>query len=97
MNNATPSHNLPLDIRRKRALYRASYRGTKEMDFIFGRFAQVELPGMSEAELDRFEHLLDASDTDLYNWFSGRTPVPAAYDNDMFRRLAAFHAMPQGE
>ena len=33
-----------IDSRRRRAAYRASHRGTKEMDWILGRFADAALP-----------------------------------------------------
>ena len=36
-------------IRRRRAAYRASHRGTKEMDLILGRYAVARLPDMTAA------------------------------------------------
>jgi antitoxin CptB len=85
-----------LDPRRRRALYRARHRGTREMDFILGRFADAEIEGLSEADLDLFERLIEAPDTDLYEWVTGRTEAPPDHDTEMFRRLCAFHtAAPQ--
>jgi antitoxin CptB len=81
-----------LDPRRRRVLFRAWHRGTREMDFILGQFVNAELERMSEADLDVFEHLLEAQDSDLYEWVSGRAKTPPEYDNDIFRRLLAFHA-----
>ena len=40
-----------LDPRRKRLLFRCWHRGTREMDFLIGRFADAHLPAMSDAEL----------------------------------------------
>jgi antitoxin CptB len=57
-----------LDQRRRRAAYRASHRGTKEMDWLLGRYAEVHLPAMEEAELARFERLLALPDPDLQAW-----------------------------
>jgi len=59
-----------MEIRRRRAAYRASHRGTKEMDFILGRFAKVHLSGMTDSELDDFERLLAMPDPVLAQWFS---------------------------
>jgi antitoxin CptB len=59
-----------MEIRRRRAAYRASHRGTKEMDFILGRYAEAHLPGMTPAELDDFERLLALPDPVLTDWFS---------------------------
>jgi antitoxin CptB len=58
----------PLDARRRRAIYRASYRGTKEMDWLLGKFGAAHVPDMSEAELAAFEVLLALPDPQLQNW-----------------------------
>ena len=84
-----------LDPRRRRALYRAWHRGTREMDFILGQFTDAELERLSDAELDVFERLLEAPDTDLYDWVTGRTEAPPDHDTDLFRRLRDFHAVPR--
>jgi antitoxin CptB len=59
-----------IEIRRRRAAYRACHRGTKEMDLILGRFAVARLPDMTAAELDDFERLLALPDPLLTQWFS---------------------------
>jgi antitoxin CptB len=45
-------------IRRQRALYRASYRGTREMDFLLGQFAKANVDQMDSRELVAFEQLM---------------------------------------
>ncbi|MBI4724107.1 MAG: succinate dehydrogenase assembly factor 2 [Rhodomicrobium sp.] len=60
-----------LEIRRKRALYRANHRGTKELDLILGRYACEHVPGMDEARLTAFEQLLSLPDTDIDQWIRG--------------------------
>jgi antitoxin CptB len=57
-----------LDIRRRRAAWRASHRGTKELDLLIGRYAEAQLPGMSESELHQFEVLLSIQDPELQVW-----------------------------
>lgn len=59
-----------LEMRRRRAAYRASHRGTKEMDFVLGRFADARLAAMSGEELAAFERLLALPDPLLTQWFS---------------------------
>ena len=54
-----------LTSRRRRAAYRASHRGTKEMDIALGRYAAAMLPSMSAARLDVFERLLGLPDPEL--------------------------------
>jgi len=73
--------------RRKMLLFRAQRRGFKEVDLIFGAFAEAHLAALSEAELDDFEALLAAPDQEVYAWLQGHAPVPTAYDNTVFARL----------
>ena len=77
------------EARRKRLFFRAQRRGFKEVDLIFGTFAEAHLAGLSEAELDDFEALLEAPDQEVYAWLQGHAPVPATYDNAVFARLKA--------
>ena len=75
--------------RRKRLLFRAQRRGFKEVDLIFGAYADAHLAGLDEAGLDMFEALLAAPDQDAYAWLRGGEPVPAEYDNPVFAGLKA--------
>jgi antitoxin CptB len=75
------------EARRKRLFFRAQRRGFKEVDLIFGAFAEAHLAGLSEAELDDFEALLEAPDQEVYAWLRGHAPVPPSYDNTVFARL----------
>lgn len=53
-NNTVPQ----IEVRRKKILYRAEHRGTKELDFLLGKFARASLETMSEQTLENFEQLL---------------------------------------
>ena len=68
-----------LDARRKRLLYRSNYRGFREADMILGGFAKAHIETMSDEEITQFEDLLSAKDHDIYDWITGKTPVPANY------------------
>jgi antitoxin CptB len=81
-----------LDTRRRRIKFRAWHRGMLETDLLLGRFADAEVEGLSESELDDFEALLEAIDRDVFAWATGETPTPEAYDTLLFRRIVAFHA-----
>jgi antitoxin CptB len=72
-------------------LYRSWHRGTREADLIMGRFADVHLASLSAAELDEYEHLLDALETDLLSWLTGLLAVPPEHDTAIFRRVRDFH------
>jgi antitoxin CptB len=75
--------------RRKRLLFRAQRRGFKEVDLIFGAYAQAQLAGLDETGLDQFEALLAAPDQEVYAWLRGAAPVPHEYDNPVYAGLKA--------
>jgi antitoxin CptB len=60
-----------LEIRRKRALYRANHRGTKELDLILGRYASECVWTMDEEKLSAFEAFLSQPETDIEQWIRG--------------------------
>jgi antitoxin CptB len=78
------------ESRRKKLLYRASYRGFKEADILIGSFARAHLGDMSDTELDEFEALLTLNDRDLYEWATGEKQPPANVAGPVFERLRAF-------
>ena len=78
-----------LEIRRKRLRFRAQRRGFKEVDLVFGTFAKAELAGLSEAEMDQFEALMDAPDQEVWLWLQGKAPVTPEFDTPVFARLKA--------
>ncbi len=68
-----------LEIRRKRAFYRAHHRGTKELDLIIGRYAKERIPQMDEAQLALFEHFLSLQDPEIDRWIrTGEAPESVA-------------------
>ena len=79
-----------LDPRRRRTLFRAWHRGIREMDLIFGQFADTELATISAADLDEFEAILAEDDNDLFKWISGEKPLPERLRTPLFARIAAF-------
>jgi antitoxin CptB len=77
------------EIRRKRLSFRSWHRGTRETDLILGRFADAYLAGLDEAQLDRYEALLDCPDADIFDWVTGRARPPREHDHDVTRLLLA--------
>ena len=78
------------ETRVNRVRFRAWRRGFREADLILGPFADSHAAGMTEAELDRFEHLLTQADHDLYGWILEQAPVPSEFDHDVMADLRAF-------
>ncbi len=79
-----------IEIRRKKALFRAQRRGFRELDLIFGAFADAHLMALEEPELDRFEALLSVPDWQMFDWIMGHVAVPRAFDHAVFARLCAY-------
>ncbi|MEC7830540.1 MAG: succinate dehydrogenase assembly factor 2 [Pseudomonadota bacterium] len=54
----------------KKLFFKASHRGTKEMDILLGNFANKQLESMTDNDLALFDELLDISDPELYKWLT---------------------------
>jgi antitoxin CptB len=81
-----------LEPRRKKALYHAWHRGTKEMDILLGEFADAHVATLSPADLGDLEILMDETDRDLFSWILGSEPTPEARQTSVFAALVAFHS-----
>lgn len=77
------------ETRRRRLLFRAEHRGTKEADLIIGGFVRRELAAFAPAELDELEAILDLPDVDLTEWLMGRSPVPEDARLPLLLRMVA--------
>ena len=95
MNISKFSYNTPmsdsLENTRKRLIFRSWHRGTREMDLILGSFANAYVPGFGEDELAAYDRVLQNPDPDLYNWISGREPVPAAEQSPVMTQVLEHH------
>lgn len=78
------------NVRVKRIIHRANYRGFKEADLILGGFAKIYAPTLNPEELGQLEHLLDQKDHDIYDWISGAVPTPDEFNTPIFERVCAF-------
>ena len=77
-----------LDARRRRLLFRATHRGTKEADLMIGGFVSRHIAGFSGAEMAEVEAVLDLPDVDLSDWLSGRREPPPGVRTPMLERMA---------
>ena len=58
-----------LEILKKRLLYRASYRGTKEMDILLGQFVKKYIDEFNEPYLNELENFLKYEDEVILNFY----------------------------
>ena len=80
-----------MDYRRKKLLFQSQHRGTKEVDMFLGNYAKRYINEMSEQELSLFGLLLDEKDLDLYNWISGKRPLPERLNHQLMQNIRAFN------
>lgn len=82
-----------VDMRRRRALYRACHRGTKELDHLIGRFAEVRVPLMTGAALDEFERFLALPDPLLQTAMFNPAAAPIADHAELIGEMRRFHGL----
>jgi antitoxin CptB len=79
-----------LDPRRRKILFRAWHRGLREMDLVFGQFADNELADLPDSDLDELETIMAEEDNDLVKWILGERPVPQHLQTPLFARIASY-------
>jgi len=84
----TPSD--PLEVRRKRLMFRSSYRGMKELDLVIGAFAKAFVNTFNSDSLRQFEAILDVPDSDLLDWLCLKSEIPAEMNSDVMQSLMNF-------
>jgi antitoxin CptB len=86
---------MPDDIasRRRRAHFRASHRGTKEMDWLVGRFADARVPDMAPDMLAEFERLLLLPDPQLRDMIVYPEIAPAGDFAELIAQMRTFHGL----
>lgn len=82
--------DIALENTRRKLIFRAGHRGTKEMDLILGTFAMKNVPGFTLEEVAMFEQLLTQNDPDLYNWITGKEDVPSEAQSPIVDKLLAY-------
>ena len=59
-----------LEIFKKRLIYRASYRGTKEMDILLGSFVNKYINKFNDKDLLELEKFLNFEDEIIINFYN---------------------------
>lgn len=84
MTSKTREHTI------KKLLYQSCNRGCKETDLIIGEFARQNLEKMDYEELDIFAKILELQDADIYDWYTGKKPLPKRYSSPIMVKLMNF-------
>jgi len=82
-----------VESRRRRAAFRAGHRGTKEMDWLLGRFADAHIATMTEESLTQFERMLLLPDPELHDMIVYPEIQAAGEFAEFVRRMRMFHGL----
>jgi antitoxin CptB len=82
-----------LGMRRRRALWRATHRGSKEMDFLLGRFAEKTLDGMNAVDIAVFERLIETPDPAIESCVLEGYSLGEPDLDELIDRLRRFHGL----
>jgi antitoxin CptB len=79
-----------LENLRKKIIYRANYRGTKEMDILLSAFVKSIIDKLSLDELDELNALLNLEDEEIYNFYQNNTTSKNLTNNKIAGKLKVF-------
>ena len=61
--------NIKLEIFKKKLIYRAAYRGTKEMDILLSSFVNKHIESFNESQLLELDKFLNFEDEVILNFY----------------------------
>ena len=82
-----------LGMRRRRALWRSTHRGSREMDFLLGRFAEHALDSMNASDIAAFERLIEAPDPAIESCLLEGFSLGEPDLDELIERLRHFHGL----
>ena len=80
-----------LSDRKKRLIYRAEHRGTKEMDWLLGRFVRSDIATFDEETVAQIEALLEQPDRELECWIMRQDDDIKPEFTALIERIKKFH------
>ena len=91
---ATEHRKIPADdaVRRKRLIYRSKQRGWLEVDLLLGSWAAENVATLTKEDCDAYEHILNCETIDIFNFITGKDPVPPRLDTPVMKRLQDYCA-----
>ena len=79
-----------LKILKKRLIYRASYRGTKEMDVLLASFVNKYINDFDETFLKKLENFLNLEDEIISNYYYHGVKEKRIVENDILKLFKKF-------
>ena len=82
--------NINIEELKKKIIYRAQYRGTKEMDRLMSSFVKMYIDEFDIKDLKDLEKLLEIDDNNLYSFYNGTNTRYIFEDNNVNRLFKNF-------
>ena len=79
-----------LELLKNKIKYRASYRGTKEMDILLTSFANSIIDKLQYFELLKLDEFLNINDEEIYNYYFNCTPILSFSDDKILNSFKKF-------
>jgi len=82
--------NINIEELKKKIIYRAQYRGTKEMDRLMSSFVKMYIDKFDIKDLKDLEKLLEIDDNNLYSFYNGTNTSYIFEDNNVNKLFKNF-------
>ena len=79
-----------LETLKKKIVYRANYRGTKEMDILLSKFVDKYINSFSKEELEDLFNFLNMEDEIIYNFYQTKKLDTKFKKNKVLETFSAF-------
>tara|TARA_Y100000994_G_C15452400_1_gene343164 strand:+ start:173 stop:430 length:258 start_codon:yes stop_codon:yes gene_type:complete len=76
---------------KKKILYRLKYRGIKELDLLFSKFADKYYETINDNDLNELVILLEIPDLELLDFILGKRIIPSNLKTKTFIRLKSLN------
>ena len=79
-----------LETLKKKIIYRANYRGTKEMDILLGRFVDKYINSFSKDQLEDLFKFLNLEDDIILNFYQTKKSNKEIHENKVSEYFSNF-------
>ena len=75
---------------RKQIIYRATHRGSKEMDILLGKFVKKYISDLNTDDLKNLNEIISIEDELLYDWYFNKINNEKIANNKVSQKLRNF-------
>jgi len=75
---------------RKQIIYRATHRGSKEMDILLGKFVKKYISELNTKDLKNLNEIMIIDDDLIYDWYFNKVNNKKIADNKISQKLRNF-------